>query len=100
MGLTFIRTVLMPKSVNMSHGAGYEKLRTQGRLGKPGRERKLDEVMLMKLWGVMSPRKDTPLSPEMLMHTRHVAVLFGMNPADVERSIREMMDVATYRPKP
>src|SRR2546430_2437725 len=38
MGLPIIRTVLLPKSVNMSHGAGYEKLRTQGRLGKPGRE--------------------------------------------------------------
>lgn len=100
MGLTFIRTVLLPKSVNMSHGAGYEKLRTQGRMGKPGRERKLDEVMLMKLWGVMSPRKDMPLSPEMLIHTRHVAVVFGLNPTEVERSIRELMDVATYRPKP
>src|SRR5262245_10271968 len=81
MGLPFIRTALLPKSVNMSHGAGYEKSRTQGVIGKPGRERKLDEVMLMKLWGVMSPRKDMPLSPEMLMHARRVAVLFGLSPA-------------------
>ena len=52
MRLPFVRTVLLPKSVNMSHGAGYEKSRTRSGVGVPGRQRKIDEIVLMKLWGI------------------------------------------------
>ncbi len=98
MGLPFIRMVLLPRSINTSHGAGYEKARTRGGIGTPGRQRGIDEIVLMKLWGIRSPRKGMPLSPEMQMHVARMAVLFGVPAAEVERNIRELMEVAAFRP--
>jgi hypothetical protein len=78
MNLPFIRTVLLSAKENISHGAGYEKSRTQGGIGKKGVEKSIDEITLLKLYGISSPRK-------------------GMPAADIERNIRELMEVASSR---
>ena len=98
MGLQYIRAILLHESINTSHGAGYEKSRTQSGVGRPGRERRLDEVMLMKLCGVASPRKSLPLTAETLLHAQRIASLFGMPVREVERNIRELMDLASPKP--
>jgi hypothetical protein len=97
-GLIYIRMVLLPASVNTSHGAGYEKGRTQSGIGSPGRARGIDEINLMKLWGVKSPRKGMPLSPEVKDHLNHMAARFGLPPSALEQNIRELMEVAAFRP--
>ena len=98
MQLTYIRMVLAPQDVNTSHGAGYEKSRTQGAIGRVGRERQIDEVMLMKLLGVPSPRKGKPLSGQMQHHVGRIAAQFGLPASEIERNIRELMEVANFRP--
>jgi hypothetical protein len=99
MNLPFVRMVLLPKGVNTSHGAGYEKSRTQGGIGRLGRERGLDEVMLLKLWGILSPRKGMPLTSEMKAHVLRMASQFGIPAAEIERNIRELMEVASFTPR-
>lgn len=96
--LAYVRMVLLGPGENRSHGAGYEKSRTKGGIGKSGRERGIDEIMLMKLCGVRSPRKNKPLSPEMIVHIHRIAALFNMQPLEIEQNIRELMEVAAFRP--
>ncbi|HEX4595579.1 MAG TPA: hypothetical protein VH157_14945 [Bryobacteraceae bacterium] len=98
MQLPFVRMILLPSSINVSHGAGYEKQRTVGGIGKAGRERGIDEIVLMKLWGISSPRKNAPLTPEMQAHLDRMSILFSIPRAELERNIRELMDVAAFRP--
>ena len=38
-----------------------------------GRDHKMDEIILMKLCGIPSPRKGQPLSAEMLAHVNRIA---------------------------
>ncbi|MGG5812288.1 hypothetical protein [Falsiroseomonas sp. CW058] len=96
--LSWIRAVLLPRGINTSHGAGYEKARTRGLVGTPERPRTIDEVTLMKLWLVRSPRKGQPLTPEMRAHAGRMAALFGLSPAEIEANIRDLMAVAAFRP--
>ncbi len=94
----FVRMVLLGPGENRSHGAGYEKSRTAGGIGRPERERGLDEIMLMKLCGIRSPRKNRPLSAEMIAHIYRIAALFNLPPLEIEQNIRDLMEVAAYRP--
>jgi hypothetical protein len=96
--LPFIRMILLPGSINMSHGAGYEKSRTQGGIGTPGNQRGIDEIVLMKLWGVASPRKNMPVSPEIRGHLQRMSVIFGITYSELERNVQELMEVASFRP--
>ncbi|PZW40084.1 hypothetical protein C8P66_12553 [Humitalea rosea] len=98
LGLGFVRMVLLGPGENRSHGAGYEASRTKGGIGRPGRERGIDEIMLMKLCGIRSPRKNRPLSLEMLTHVHYIAALFGLPPLAIELNIRDLMSVAAFRP--
>jgi hypothetical protein len=97
-GNMFIRMILLPRGVNTSHGGGYEGARTRAGVGRSGRERSLDEINLMKLWGIYSPRKNTPPTPQMLAHMQRVSVIFGIPMAEIERNIRELMAVANFTP--
>jgi len=96
--LTHLRMVLLGQGENRSHGAGYESGRTRAGIGTPGRQRGIDEVMLMKLCGISSPRKNQALSPEMLAHVQRIAALFGLSPMEIEQNIRDLMAVAAHRP--
>lgn len=96
--LTHVRMVLLGPGENRSHGAGYEKSRTAGGIGTPGNPRGIDEITLMKLCGIQSPRKNHPLTPEMLGHVQKIAAMFGLSPMDIERNIRDLMEVAAFRP--
>ena len=58
----------------------------------------MDEVMLLKLWGISSARKGMPLSPEMQAHIMRMAAVFGIPTAEVERSVHELMEAASSRP--
>src|SRR6185312_1317054 len=98
LGLSYVRMVLLGPGENRSHGAGYEKSRTAGHIGTPGNQRGIDEIMLLKLCGIRSPRKNRPLSPETLTHIRRIASLFSIPPLEIERNIRELMEVAAFRP--
>jgi hypothetical protein len=95
--LVYIRMALVGKHENASHGAGYEKSRTKGGIGAKGRARGIDEITLMKLCGISSPRKNRPLSREILGHVQRVAAMFGMSPMEIEQNIRELMEVAAFR---
>lgn len=97
--LAWIRAVLLPRGVNTSHGAGYEKSRTQGLVGAAGRPRKIDEITLMKLWHLRSPRRGHALAPEMRAHAARMAVLFGLPQTEIERNIAALMAVAAFRPE-
>jgi hypothetical protein len=99
MQLSFIRMILLTGQINMSHGAGYEKQRTAGGIGTPGNQRGIDEIVLMKLWGISSPRKDVPLTPRMQAYLDRMSALFGIPRAELERNIQELMDVASFRPR-
>ena len=98
MKLPFVRMGLLPRSVNTSHGAGYEKQRTRGSIGTPGNQRGIDEILLMKLWDIQSPRKGQPLGPTMQAHLDRMASLFGIPRAELLRNVTELMDVAAFRP--
>lgn len=95
----FIRLVLSPQAINTSHGAGYEKSRGRAGLGRAGREHKMDEVTLMKLCGIPSPKKGQPLTAEMQVHIHDVARKYGMSATDIEGVIKDLMDVASFEPK-
>jgi hypothetical protein len=92
----YIRMVLAPKGINTSHGAGYEKSRTRNRLGRVGRDHTMDEITLMKLCGIPSPRKGQPLTSEMMAHVHEVAQLYGMQVSEIQRSIQDLMQVAAF----
>jgi len=94
----FIRVVLVPQAINSSHGAGYEKSRGRSGLGRLGREHKMDEVTLMKLCGILSPKKGQRLTAEMVAHVHEVARLYGMSVGDIEAAIKDLMDVAGFEP--
>ena len=96
--LRWIRMVLLPRGVNTSHGAGYEKARTNGLIGAARRARGVDEVNLMKLCGVRTPRKGMPLPPEALMHAARMAAHFGLSAEEIVRNIEELMEVAAFEP--
>jgi hypothetical protein len=98
LGAPFIRLVLCPRGINTSHGAGIEKKRTLSGLGKYGREHKMDDIVLMKLCGLPSPRKGQPFTAEMMIHVQAVARLYGMKTDDIEASIRNLIDVANFVP--
>lgn len=100
MDLPFVRMVLLPRSINTSHGAGYEKSRTKGKIGTKGNQRGIDEIVLMKLWGVPSPSKNTPPTPQMLAHLGRISVLFNIPRAELERNVRTLMEVAAFRSAP
>lgn len=93
--LSYIRMVLAPVGINTSHGAGYEKSRTSSGIGRIGRDRQIDEIMLMKLQGVSSPRKGKPLSAQMQQHMQRMSSQFGLPVAEIERNVRELMQVAS-----
>lgn len=92
----WIRLVLASGPINSSHGAGYEKSRTNNRLGAHGRDHKMDEITLMKLCGMPSPRKNQPLTAEMRFHVQKIAALYGMPCNEIERNIMELMQVAAF----
>ena len=94
----FVRLVLAEGPINSSHGAGYERARTRG-IGKPGRDHKMDEITIMKLCGVSSPKKGQPLTAEMKAHIYNVVRLYGISTSDAERTIQELMEVAGFRPR-
>jgi len=96
--LPYIRLVLLAQGENCSHGAGDEKSRTKRGIGKPARERGIDELMLMKRCGVRGPRKNEPLSPEMIAHIHRTAALFTTRPHEIEQNLRELIEVAAFRP--
>jgi hypothetical protein len=96
----FIRLVLCPQGVNASHGAGNEKKRTSNGLGRAGRDHQIDQILVMKLCGVPSPRKGQPLTAEMMLHVQAVARLYGMKVDDIQTIIRNLIDVANFDPKP
>jgi hypothetical protein len=92
----YIRLVLTAQPINTSHGAGYERSRTSSALGRAGRDHKMDEILLMKLCGVPSPRKGQPLTAEMLAHVNRIAELSGMDVKEIARSIKDLMEVAAF----
>jgi hypothetical protein len=94
----WIRMVLAPQSINSSHGAGYEKARTRSGLGRAGRDHKMDDIILMKLCGVPSPKKGQPLTAEMVAHIHQIAQLYGMKVSEIEESIKSLMKVAAFEP--
>lgn len=94
----YIRIVLAPAGVNCSHGAGWEKSRTKSGLGRSGRDHTMDELTLMKLCGVPSPRKAQTLTAEVMAHIHHVAQLYGVTVAEVEGNIQDLMSAAAYKP--
>jgi hypothetical protein len=98
LGTPFIRTVLAEHTINISHGAGYEKSRSRSGLGAFGRDHTMDTITLMKLCGMPSPKKGQPLTAEMLAHVHLVAITYGMKVGDLEREIMDLMDVAAFRP--
>jgi hypothetical protein len=98
--LPYVRMILLPRSINTSHGAGYEKSRTHGVGGAEGVQRSIDEIMLLKLWGISTPRKGMPITAEMQAHAVRMSALFGIPAAEIERNIHELMDVASFRPEP
>jgi hypothetical protein len=88
--------VLAPNSINSSHGAGYEKSRTRSRLGRAGRGHKMDDIILMKLCGMPSPKKGQPLTAEMTAYIHQIAQLYGMKVSEIEQSINDLMAVAAF----
>lgn len=98
LGLGWIRMVLLPRGVNTSHGAGYEKSRINGLIGRAGRARGVDEINLMKLCGVRTPRKGMPLPAEAHAHATRMADTFGLTAEDIIRSIEDLMEVAAFEP--
>ncbi|MCW3477421.1 hypothetical protein [Limobrevibacterium gyesilva] len=99
MALPWVRMVLLPSFINVSHGGGYEGSRTRGGIGRPGRPRGIDEIVLLKLCGVSSPRQGMPLTPQMRVHLARMAALFHLPAAELERNIAELMQVARFRPQ-
>ena len=95
----FIRLVLAEQSINTSHGASYEKLRSQSGFGRPGRDHKLDEITLMKLCGIPSPRKGQPLTAEMIAHLQQVAQMCGLRFEDMRTSVKDLLEVAAFDPR-
>ncbi len=98
LGTPFIRTVLAHSSINSSQGAGYEKARSRNGLGAFGRDHKMDSVILMKLCGMRSPRKNRPLTAEMQSHIQRVAAIYGLSVKEMEEEIADLMNVAAFTP--
>lgn len=97
-GLFWIRMVLLPRGVNTSHGAGYEKSRTNGLAGAARGARSVDPINFLKLCGVRTPRKGMPLSAEVHAHAARMAGILNEPVEGIIASIEHMMEVAAFEP--
>jgi hypothetical protein len=92
--VNWIRMVLLPRSVNTSHGAGYERGRTGSKItGMAGRDHTLDEVTLSKISGLKSPRRGQPPSAELLSYARLIGRLHGLNEQAVLGNVSDLLDI-------
>lgn len=97
--LTYIRMVLAPAGINTSHGAGIEKSRTNSGIGREGRERSIDTMILLKLLGISSPKKGKALTPEAKAQIARVAAMLGLPASEIEADIQDLMQVANFKPR-
>jgi hypothetical protein len=95
-GLTYIRMVLLPNSINTSHGAGYEKRRTHGP-GVEQRSRKIDTIMLMKLFGFRSPPVSGRVTPELIGFANLVAPMIGATPNELVTEVMNLLEVSRFK---
>ena len=94
-GLAWIRTALVPASVNTSHGAGYEKTITKAEALRERRDMKtMDEITCMKFLGFSSPLKGQSLHQNVEAYVRFAAQAFGLPEEEVRRNILELMEKA------
>jgi hypothetical protein len=89
--LPWIRMMLLPAPVNTSHGAGYEKGRTGNGIGRVGRQRKVDEVTLMKICGRFSPKKHAPLPQSFASYAAFIERRHHLPAGSVEQNVRDLM---------
>ena len=92
--LEWVRMMLLPGSINSSHGAGYEKQRTKSPVsGTPQRSRKLDDVTLLKVVGMRSPRRHAPLDQSIETYSQWIAGRHGLSAEAVKTNIRELLAI-------
>lgn len=94
----WIRMVLAEGSINSSHGAGWEKQRSQNGLGASSRDHTMDTMILLKLCGMPSPRKGQPLTAAMHAQIQQVAEKCGLTVEEIENDIADLMKVAAFKP--
>jgi hypothetical protein len=99
LGTPWIRAVLAEGPINSSHGAGWEKQRTQSGLGRTGRDHTMDTMILLKLCGMPSPKKGQPLTAGMHAQIQQVAEKTGLTVNQIEEDIADLMKVAAFKPR-
>ena len=91
LGLAYIRMALVPAGINISHGGGYERARTGMALGTPGRPRKLENVIMMKLLGFRSPPLSGVVTDEMQAFAARFAAELNVTPAQILSEITNLV---------
>lgn len=92
--LKWVRMMLLPRSINTSHGAGYEKHRTRSLiLGTPGRSRHVDEVTLAKVCGLQSPQRGKEVSWKLEAYARWIAGKHGLSVPSVIENIQDLLAI-------
>jgi hypothetical protein len=87
-GLRFVRTALVGRSANRSHGAAYEKDLTRNEALRQRRDQKLmDAVSCMKYFGFLSPLRDDPREDEIQAYLAFAATKLGLDPMAERESI-------------
>jgi hypothetical protein len=89
--LPYVRLILLPHSIQS---------RAEGMAGAEGGQPGIDEILLLKLWGISSFRRGLPFNAEMQAQVVRMAALFGLPAADVERRVHELMESASSRAEP
>lgn len=95
--LNYIRMGLVPGSPNTSHGAGYEKKRTHG-VGRVGRDRSIDTVMMLKALGFRSPPMRGTVTGEMRAFAALLGPQIGVEPGQLLQEIANLVEVANFEP--
>lgn len=58
----------------------------------------MDDIILLKLCGLPSPRAGQPLTPEMMAHIQAIARLSGMKADEILGNIQDLIEVANFVP--
>jgi hypothetical protein len=87
-GMRFIRSALVERPVNRSHGGSSEKDVTKNEELRERRDMKLmDELTSMKYFGFLSPLRNDPRESEIAAYANFASMKLGLDPKDVRESV-------------
>lgn len=94
--LKYIRSALVDRPINTSHGASVEKAATKNEaLRTPKDMKSMEELISMKYYGFLPPLRDDPRESEIAAYANFASMHLGLDAKEVRRSISNIINRVT-----